>query len=284
MIIDAHQHFWRYAPETHAWLTDEMAALKRNFLPDDLEHDRIANGVWGTVAIQADQSEKETEFLLGLADGDPRILGVVGWIDLQAPNLPERLEYFSAFDSLVGFRHIVQSEPDDRFLLGANFLRGISHIERYGFTYDILIYPRQLPAAVAFVEKFPAQRFVVDHAAKPNIREGVLDGWQQGIRALAAHPMVYCKLSGLMTEANWLDWREDDFRPYLDVVFDAFGVDRVMFGSDWPVCLLAASYSRVAGLIASYTSGFSPADRHKVFFENAARFYGLETPAHGPSA
>jgi L-fuconolactonase len=258
--------------------------VENRLLPGDLDRDRIANDVRGTVVVQAEQSEAETRFLLGLAQRDPSILGVVGWVDLQAPDVPERLEYFSAFDSMVGFRHIVQAEPDDRFLLGANFLRGVSQLERFGFTYDILIYARQLPAAVAFVEKFPAQRFVLDHMAKPDIRSGEIKKWEEGIRALAAHPMVCCKVSGLVTEADWQNWHESDFRPYLDVVFDAFGVDRVMFGSDWPVCLLAASYSRVVSLVRSYMSGFSAADNHRIFFGNAVRFYSLEIPAHGSAA
>jgi L-fuconolactonase len=261
-----------------------MAAIRRDFLPNDLCTELLASRVCGTVAVQADQSESETKFLLNLAEADHRILGVVGWVDLRAADLPERLEYFAKFDSLLGFRHVVQDEPNDRFLLGPEFLRGISHLERYGFTYDILIFPRQLPAAVEFVKKFPAQRFVLDHIAKPDIRSGKADGWRDGIRALAAHPNTYCKLSGMVTEANWSSWRESDFRPYLDVVFEAFGVDRLMFGSDWPVCLLAASYERVVGLVDDYLQNFSTADRDKIFFANAARFYGLETPAHGSAA
>jgi L-fuconolactonase len=284
MRIDAHQHFLRYSPETHGWITDEMSMLERDFLPEDLDSALAENSIAGTVAVQADQSEHETRFLLELADSNATILGVVGWVDLRAPDLPERLEHFSSFGSLVGFRHIVQSEPDDRFLLNPDFLRGIAHLERHGFTYDILIYPRQLPAALQFVEKFPAQRFVVDHIAKPNVRSGSLDGWRDGIRALAKHPNVVCKVSGLVTEADWAKWQPADFTPYIDVVFEAFGVERVMFGSDWPVCLLAASYSRVVRLVESYVKTLSPGDRNKIFFENAARFYGLEIPTHGFTA
>lgn len=258
-----------------------MAVIRRDFLPNDLRAELLTNNVSGTVAVQADQSESETRFLLDLAGANDEILGVVGWVDLRAANLPERLEYFAKFDPLVGFRHVVQAEPDDRFLLDAEFLRGISHLERYGFTFDILIYPRQLPAAFEFVEKFPAQRFVLDHIAKPDIRSGRMDDWQDGIRALAAHPNVYCKLSGMVTEANWSSWRANDFRPYLDVVFEAFGVDRLLFGSDWPVCLVAAPYARVIRLLDDYLLNFSSADREKIFSANAAWFYGLETPAHG---
>jgi L-fuconolactonase len=282
MRIDAHQHFWRYSRETHGWITDNMAKIRRNFLPADLEPELAANDVRGTVAVQADQSEQETELLLGLANCTRSILGVVGWIDLRAHNLCERLEHYSQFQALVGFRHIVQAEPDDRFLLSADFLRGIAHLGRYGYTYDILIYPRQLPAAVAFVEKFPAQRFVIDHLAKPDIRGGTgFDVWRDGMRALAQHPNVFCKASGMVTEADWAHWKLADLKPYLDAAFDAFGVDRVMFGSDWPVCLVAASYTQVAGALEAYSRIFSPADSDKILFRNAARFYGLEIPTHG---
>jgi L-fuconolactonase len=282
MFIDAHQHFWRHAPGTDSWITDDMAQIRRDFLPTDLEPELAANGVRGTVAVQADQSEHETNFLLGLAECTRSILGVVGWIDLRAQNLCERLEYYSRFQSLLGFRHIVQAESDDRFLLGEDFLRGIAHLGRYGYTYDILIQPRHLPAALGFVEKFPAQRFVIDHLAKPDIRGGSgFDTWRDGMRALAQHRNVFCKASGMVTEADWKHWKPADFAPYLDAVCEEFGVDRVMFGSDWPVCLVAASYAQVVGALEEYSRKFSPADRNKLFFANAARFYGLEIPTHG---
>jgi L-fuconolactonase len=285
MRIDAHQHFWRYSPKTHGWITDDMAKIRRDFLPPDLDPELAANEVCGTVAVQADQSEHHTRFLLALAQSTNTILGVVGWIDLRAHDLCRQLEHYSQFESLVGFRHIVQAEPDDRFLLREDFLRGVAHLGRHGFTYDILIYPRQLAAAVAFVEKFPAQRFVIDHLAKPDIRGGSgFEAWSDGIRALARHPNVYCKASGMVTEADWARWKPADFARYLDVVFDAFGANRVMFGSDWPVCLVAASYTQVVGALEEYARKLSPADQDKVFFANAARFYGLEMPKHGFAA
>lgn len=285
MRIDAHQHFWQYSPETHGWITDDMSKIRRDFLPVDLDPELVANDVCGTVAVQAEQSEKETRFLVELADSRNTILGVVGWVDLRAHDLSQRLEHYSQFESLVGFRHIVQAEPDDRFLLREDVLRGIASLERYGFTYDILIYPRQLAASLALVEKFPAQRFVVDHLAKPDIRGGRgFDAWRDGIRALARHPNVYCKVSGMVTEADWASWKPADFAPYLDVAFDAFGIDRVMFGSDWPVCLVAATYTQIVGALVQYAQKLSPADRNKVFCANAVRFYGLEMPAHGFAA
>ena len=285
MRIDAHQHFWRYSPETHGWITDDMSKIRRDFLPVDLDPELAANDVWGTVAVQAEQSEQETGFLVELADSTNTILGVVGWVDLRAHDLCQRLEHYSQFESLVGFRHIVQAEPDDRFLLREDVLRGIASLERYGFTYDILIYPRQLAASLALVEKFPAQRFVIDHLAKPDIRGGSGFGaWRDGMRALARHPNVYCKVSGMVTEADWASWKPADFAPYLDVAFDAFGIDRVMFGSDWPVCLVAATYTQIVGALEQYAQKLSPAGRNKVFCANAARFYGLEIPAHGFAA
>lgn len=283
MKIDSHQHFWRYNAQRDAWITDEMSILKRDFLPYDLFPELAAHGIHGTVAVQADQSEDETRFLLDLADRHPQILGVVGWVDLCSANLPDRLEFFSQFHKLRGFRHIVQAEPDDRFLLRQDFCRGVSRLQRFGFTYDILIYPKQLPAVREFVAKFPEQRFFLDHLAKPAIRTKEIAAWATEIRALAAHQNVFCKLSGLITEADWRHWRPEDCEACLDVVFEAFGADRLMFGSDWPVCLLAGTYGQVKELIANYVRGFSPAEQDKIFGLNAARFYGLRTSDHGPA-
>jgi L-fuconolactonase len=237
------------------------------------------------VAVQADQSEDETNFLLGLCDEnraerDAFIAGVVGWVDLRAPNLPERLEYFSQFEKLRGFRHIVQGEADDRFLLRGDFCRGISRLREFGFTYDILIYARQLPAAVEFVERFPDQAFVVDHIAKPAIAAGEIDVWERNLRAIAANPNVFCKFSGLITEADWDNWNAELLEPYLEITFDAFGADRLMFGSDWPVCLLAGSYDRVKGLVEDFVRGRPVLEQAKIFGETAARFYGLKV-RHG---
>ncbi len=275
--IDAHQHFWHYDPVRDGWISDEMAILKRDFLPEQLLCEMKSADIQASVAIQADQSEEETLFLLSLAKDYEEICGVVGWVDLRADDLPERLDFFSRFDKLRGFRHIVQSEPDDEFMLRGDFLRGIGSLAGYGFTYDILIYPRQLPAAIKLVQRFPSQRFVVDHLAKPPIRSRDIAQWREDITALAEHENVYCKLSGLVTEADWRSWCAEDFAPYLDVVFERFGVGHVMFGSDWPVCLLAASYSQVNHLIDDYTRQFSDAIRAKIFGLNAVRFYGLTT-------
>jgi len=283
MNIDSHQHFWRYDPRRDAWITEEMSVLKRDFLPEDLIPQLHANHVDGSIAVQATQSEAETTFLLELAQQFDEIKGVVGWVDLCAPNLPERLERFSHFDKLCGFRHVVQSEPNDRFMLRPDFLTGIRQLQQLEFTYDILVYPHQLPAAIELVERFPQQSFVLDHIAKPLIRSGVISPWTQQIRLLAANPNVYCKLSGLVTEVDWRSWREIDFKPYLDVVFDAFGTDRLMFGSDWPVCLLAGDYRDVKRLLAEYLSDLPVEQRNKIFGGNAEKFYGLKTSHYEPA-
>jgi L-fuconolactonase len=275
MRIDSHQHFWRYDPVKDGWITGEMDVLKRDFLPEELISELQSNGMDGCVAIQASQSEQETLFLLGLAEHHAFICGVVGWVNLLAPDVPHKLECVSRYKRLRGFRHILQSEPDDRFMLRPEFQRGIEYLGQSGFTYDILIYPKQLPAAIELVTRFPEQRFAIDHLAKPAIRAKQIDDWKRQIREVAGNPNVYCKLSGLVTEADWKHWKYEDFTPYLDVAFDAFGADRLMFGSDWPVCLLAASYSRVKGLLDHYTCDFSREEKDKIFGRNAARFYGL---------
>jgi L-fuconolactonase len=276
MIIDSHQHFWQYNAERDSWITDEMSVLQKDFLPDDLQKEFAANQIEGCIAVQADQSENETLFLLELAKQFSFIKGVVGWVDLRAENLAERLQYFSQFEKLCGFRHVVQAEADDNFLLREDFLRGVGLLKDFNFTYDILIYPQQLSAAIKFAEKFPEQSFVLDHIAKPFIKEAKVEPWSAQIKELAKHPNLFCKVSGLVTEADWRNWKADDFKPYLDVVFDAFGADRIMYGSDWPVCLLAATYQQVRDILADYTSNFSSLDRVKIFRLNASRFYKLK--------
>jgi L-fuconolactonase len=277
MRIDAHQHFWRYQPARDTWITDQLSVLKRDFLPQDLLPELRLAGIDGTVAVQADQSEQETRFLLALAEEHPAILGVVGWVDLCAPDIADRLADLHKSKRLSGFRHIVQAEPDDRFVLRADFQRGISCLAQFDFTYDILIYPTQLPAAVQLVAAHPRQRFVVDHLAKPEIRMGRLEPWARLIRELAAAPNVFCKLSGLITEGDRAHWHPGDFNRYLDVVFECFGPERLMFGSDWPVCLLAGSYAQVVNLISSYLRGRPPEEQAAIFGGNAVRFYRLRS-------
>jgi L-fuconolactonase len=261
-----------------------MAVLRRDFLPEHLAAELAANGMDASIAVQADQSESETMFLLDLAEKDKRIAGVVGWVDLLSPRVGERLEYFSHSPKLRGFRHIAQSEPDDRFLSRENFINGVAQLRAFGFTYDILIYPKQLPAAIELVARLPEQRFVVDHLAKPEIKFGKTSPWVAQMKEVAQNNNVFCKLSGLVTEADWKHWKAGDFKRYLDAVFDAFGAERLMFGSDWPVCFLAATYRQVKQLIEEFVEGFSESDKEKIFGDNAARFYGLKTAQHGFAA
>jgi|SRR5215469_4654362 len=273
MQIDAHQHFWKYDPTQYEWIDDSMAALRRDFGPEDLALALKENDFDGSIAVQARQSIQETRWLLDLADHSRQVLAVVGWVDLRAPNVKSQLRELTGNHKLLGIRHIVQSEPDDQFLLRRDFLDGIAILEEFGLAYDILIYTKHLPVAIEFVKKFPRQLFVLDHLAKPPIRRGPMDSWAEGIRRLADFPNVYCKLSGLVTEADWGRWTAEQIRPYLDVVFDCFGPDRLMIGSDWPVCLVAASYSRVIGLVRNYISELAPQSLPAVLGDNAARFY-----------
>ena len=280
MIIDAHQHFWKYNAQRDKWITEDMEVLKSDFLPETLLPELRANQVDACIAVQADQSEQETTFLLGQADRSPEVAGGVGWVDLRAPDVSERLQHFSQFPKLRGFRHIVQSEADDRFLLREDFLRGVRALAKFDFSYDILIYARQLPAAMEFASQFPEQRFVLDHIAKPPIRVGGLAEWAEKFRQLARAPNVFCKLSGLVTEADWRNWSKKDFEPYLDVALNAFGPSRLMFGSDWPVCLLAASYQEVKDIIADYTGNLSQDERKQIFGLTAMEFYRLKVANH----
>ncbi|HWC16424.1 MAG TPA: amidohydrolase family protein [Terriglobales bacterium] len=275
MRIDSHQHFWRYDPKRDNWITDDMAVLKCDYLPHHFIPELLASGMDACIAVQADQSEAETQLLLEFADENPQIAGVVGWMDLLSQNVGERLQYFSQFRKLRGFRHILQSEPDDGFMMRKEFLRGVSCLAQYGFTYDILIYPKHLPIAREFVGTFPEQKFVLDHLAKPPIKTGDIDTWAHDIRTLAMHPNVWCKLSGMVTEADWKSWNHFDFEPYLDVVFEAFGTDRLMFGSDWPVCLVAGTYKEVKKIVEDYTRDLSADEQAQIFGRNAANFYGL---------
>jgi L-fuconolactonase len=276
MRIDAHQHFWIYDPQEYQWIDGTMTPLRRDFLPADLQYELEWEGFQGSVAVQARQSLQDTRWLLELAAQSPFILGVVGWVDLRSPQVREDLHALARNPKLVGIRHIVQSEPDDRFLLQPDFLRGISLLAEFDLAYDILIYPMHLSVAAEFVRRFPEQRFVLDHLAKPEIKSGTINAWKKGIAELAAYPNVYCKLSGLVTEADCNRWKPEDMRPYLDAAFEYFEANRLMIGSDWPVCTLAGSYSQVMGLVKEYLSGHSEQEREAVLGGNAKRFWRLK--------
>lgn len=273
--IDAHQHFWQYQPERDAWITDDMRVIQRDFLPQDLQPLLQQQGFDGCVVVQSDQTEAENEFQLANAAAHNFIRGVVGWVDLRADNVAERLAHYSQFPKLKGFRHVLQGETDRALMLRPAFQRGIRALSAHGFTYDVLIFPDQLGYAAELAAAHPSQPFVLDHIAKPYIKRGEIDGWKRDIQQLAAHDNVWCKVSGLVTEADWQSWQPADFRPYLDVVFEAFGPQRVMFGSDWPVCLVAGQYGQVVDLVQQHLQGFSADEQRRFWGDNAARFYRL---------
>ena len=281
MKLDAHQHFWSYSAADYPWIGAGMERLARDYLPTDLAAVAAVEGIHGSVAVQARQSLAESRWLLELADNSPFVRGVVGWVDLRSPDVGRQLAEFAPHPKFVGVRHVVQDEPDPRFLLGAEFVRGVDALHQFGLTYDLLLYPPQLPAAVEFVARLPEQPFVLDHLAKPRIKLGAkageFDSWRRDIIALAEHRQVCCKLSGLVTEAEWRGWKRADLKPFLDVALEAFSPGRLMFGSDWPVCLVAGEYAEVAGIVAEFTAGLAAAEQEAIWGGTAAHFYGLET-------
>lgn len=274
MRIDAHQHFWNYNPHIHSWIDDSMKVLKKDFLPHQLETLLLTNNFDGCVAVQADISVAETTYLLQLADEHSFIKGIVGWANLLSDDLDDQLEQFSQNALFKGIRHVLQSEPDG-FMLQKSFLNGIQHLKKYNLTYDILIYPHQLKETIQLVRKNPDQPFVLDHLAKPYIKKGEINDWKNDITELASFENVCCKVSGMVTEADWKQWKENDFKHYLNTVFEAFGTKRLLFGSDWPVCLLASQYNEVVQVVENYIRQLSKEEQNDVMGINAVKFYNL---------
>lgn len=276
MRIDSHQHYWRYTTDEFGWIDNRMSVIRRDFLPDEFADVLRTNGIDGSIAVQARQTDLETEWLLQLANRYEHIRGVVGWIDLQAGNAADQLVEFARHPKAVGVRHVLHDEPDIHFMLRPQFMAGVRLLSELKLTYDILIFPEHLPNTLRFVSQLSEnQTFVVDHVAKPSIKTGKLSPWKEQIRELAAHPNVYCKLSGMVTEANWPNHRTDDFRPCFDAVFEAFGPDRLMFGSDWPVCLVAEEYHRWLARVTEAISVFTPGEQEKIMGLNALKVYQL---------
>ena len=274
MVIDTHVHFWKYDKKDYEWIDDSMKILQKDYLPEHIERTLKRNDVDGCIAVQAVMAEVETRFLAELSETHQFIKGVVGWADLRADNVEKKLSELKAYPSIKGIRHIVQSEPDD-FLYDPSFRRGMARLKEFDFTYDILIFPRQLKAATDLVSAFPDQTFILDHCAKPAVRDKEIEGWQKGLRDLASHPNVFCKLSGLTTEANWKEWSPADFYPYLDVIFESFGTERLMYGSDWPVMLLSGIYVQWKSLLEKYMENLLPEEKERIMGLNAQAVYRL---------
>jgi len=274
--IDAHQHFWKYDPVRDNWITGDMHVLRKDFLPADLAPLLWEAKLDGSVVVQSDQSEEENHFQLEQAARNDFIKGVVGWVDLQATDLEEKLTYYRSFKKMKGFRHVLQGETQRDLMLTPAFMKGIGQLSAFGFTYDLLIFPDQLQYIPQLVSAFPDQSFVIDHLAKPGIKGKEISEWKKEIEAVAQFENVYCKVSGMVTEADWQHWKPEDFTPCLDVVTGAFGMKRLLYGSDWPVCLLAADYGQVLGIVNNYFSTFSSNERALFFGGNATRFYHLQ--------
>jgi len=273
MKIDSHQHFWHYNPLEYSWINDEMNILKRDFLPQDLYQELSQAGFEGSIAVQARQNLEETRWLLELADKYDFIKGVVGWVDLSSLEIENQLAEFSNNPKFVGVRHVVQDEPDDNFMARDDFQYGIGLLSKYGLTYDLLIFPKHLVLTNELVSKFPNQKFVVDHLAKPFVKKQIQAPWDKDMTRLAKHPNVYCKLSGIVTEADWKMWKPADFYYYMDVIYNAFGEDRIMIGSDWPVGTVAGNYKEIMNIVIDYFSNKKSRILDKILGENCERFY-----------
>lgn len=273
--IDSHVHFWDYDPVRNSWITEDMRAIRRDFLPGDIGPLLKEHAIDGCILVQVNQTEAENDFFLKLASAHNFVKGIVGWVDLCRENIRDRLQHYQAEKKIRGFRHILQDEADRAYMLRPDFIKGIGSLQEFGFTYDLLIYPDQLSPALQLVKTFPEQLFIIDHLAKPAIRNRELDEWEKGIFDISRMENVYCKLSGMVTEARGQPWTNKTFTPYMDAVIESFGTDRVLFGSDWPVCLQAATYGEVLNVAEDYFSAYSSSEKEKIFGGNAVAFYGL---------
>jgi len=274
-IIDSHQHFWRYNTKDFDWITDDMSVIRKDFFPEELQLIFQENDVEGCVAVQVNQTEEENNFFLEFSKQFDFIKGIVGWVDLMAENIEDGLAYWHQHKKIKGFRHILQGEKDRALMLKPSFKNGISLLSKFDFTYDILIFPDQSRHALELVKIFPDQKFVIDHLAKPYIKSGEIEQWKNDMEQFRQHENVYCKISGMVTEADWKDHSLQTFKPYLDVVTATFGTKRLMFGSDWPVCLVAASYNKVLQMVKDYFASFSENQQADIFCNNAVEFYNL---------
>lgn len=274
--VDAHQHFWIYNQEEYKWIDESMVKLRRNFLPSHLNRVLKRNGFDFCVTVQARQTLQETKWLLELAQNNSFIKGIVGWVNLKSNSVEQELEQFAAYKKFKGIRHVLQDEKDDGYMLRSDFKQGLRQLEKYGLTYDVLIYPRHIKYACTLVHEFPHQKFIIDHLAKPLIKESKIEPWKKDMQKLAREDNVLCKLSGMVTEANWNSWKQEDFIPYMEIMLEAFGPNRLLFGSDWPVCTVVAKYEQVLGIVTNFISSLSPAEQAHIMGQNAIDFYNLE--------
>jgi L-fuconolactonase len=276
MNIDSHQHFWKYNPAEYGWISDQMKVLRRDYLPAGLWPELQRNSFHGSIAVQARQTLTETQWLLELADQNPFIKGVVGWIDLCAADAEQQILKFVKNPRFVGVRHIIQDEPDEAFMLRAEFINGLRCLQKYDLTYDLLIFPKHLTNAIKLVDQFPGMRFVIDHLAKPLIKKQIISSWREGLIEIAHYPNTWCKISGMVTEADWQNWKYEDFVPYLDTVLESFGPDRVLIGSDWPVCTLAGNYHKVIAIVLRFIEKYSSGQQAAILGQNAKNVYKLK--------
>jgi L-fuconolactonase len=274
--IDAHHHLWNFSEREYPWIDPSMTILRRDFTVADFTAAAHSAGIEQSIVVQARQSMEETEWLLDRATEEGPVVGVIGWVPLCNPSLEAKLERISDAPALVGVRHVIHDEPDEQFILRSDFNAGISLLDRFNLAYDILIREKHLPQTITFVKRHPEQRFVVDHIAKPRIREGSFDRWAAGIRELARNEQVFCKVSGMVTEADWASWTVTDLQRYIDVVLEAFGPERTLFGSDWPVCLVAGTYQRWVSAVTAMTDGISDGERDWLFRRSAMSAYRIE--------
>ncbi len=275
MRIDSHQHFWKYTVETHGWINDEMSAIRKDFFPADFIPNLSDHQLQGTIAVQADQSEQETDFLLTLAEQNDFIKGVVGWMDLKDPNAELKMVSYANRNKLVGFRSIMQGAKDEDFFLNDYFIQHVNKLSAFNWTYDLLVYHYQMSSLIEFLGKIKDTRLILDHIGKPDIKNGEIKKWKESINILANHPGIYCKLSGMITEADYQQWTYEQLKPYMDIVFEAFGADRICYGSDWPVCLVAGSYTQTIGVVERYLESADVETKKKIFGLNAVNFYKL---------
>jgi len=274
--IDAHQHFWIYNQEEYKWIDASMVKLRRNFLPSHLNKELKKNDIDFCVTVQARQTLQETKWLLELAQNNSFIKGVVGWVDLKSNSVEQDLEQFAAYKKFKGVRHVLQDEDDDRYMLRTDFKQGLSQLKKFGLTYDILIFPRHIKYTCVLVDQFPQQKFIIDHLSKPLIKDGKIESWKKDMQELAKADNVFCKLSGMVTEANWKSWKQEDFVPYMETLLEIFGSNRLLFGSDWPVCTVAAKYEQVLEIVNKFINSLSQAEQARIMGQNAIDFYNLE--------